>query len=426
VRSLVARERQATAELVAHLAELETRGLHLAAGHGSMFAYCHEGLGLSEHEAYNRIEVARAARRFPVLLELLTAGAVSLTTVRLLAPHLTDANHLEVLHSARGLRKLQVEQIVARLAPKPDVPTTVRKLPVLSPVSVPVPVSATVPALDTPLSSIAATPAAPDPPGVTTITVAAPIVSTIMPPRTTAVVRPLSPERYKLQLTIDEETLEKLRLAKDLLRHAVPSGDDATILKRALTALLTELAKKKFAAKDEQRLRGTSARTTPASDAALAADTADTARTADSPDTADTADIAPTADAAPSADTLARSRHISADVKRAVFLRDHGRCAFVGRSGRRCGERAFVEFHHLRPYSEGGPPTVDNIELRCRRHNRYEWEMASGELFLREAEAWQDERRATTPGRAAAGRPGSFWNELNVHDGRRRGVTTNR
>jgi hypothetical protein len=72
VRSLVARERDATAQLVAHLAELDTRDIHLREGYPSLFVYCRDALGLSEGEAYNRIEVARAARRFPVILEMLT------------------------------------------------------------------------------------------------------------------------------------------------------------------------------------------------------------------------------------------------------------------------------------------------------------------------------------------------------------------
>jgi len=65
VAGLAGRERGATAELVAHLAELETRRLHLRAGYSSMFAYCHGALSLTDHEAFNRIEAARAARRFP-------------------------------------------------------------------------------------------------------------------------------------------------------------------------------------------------------------------------------------------------------------------------------------------------------------------------------------------------------------------------
>jgi len=86
LRGLAGSERDATAQLVAHLAELDTRDLHLRAGYGSLFAYCRDALHLSEHEAYNRIEAARAARRFPLVLVLLASGAVSLTTVRLLAP----------------------------------------------------------------------------------------------------------------------------------------------------------------------------------------------------------------------------------------------------------------------------------------------------------------------------------------------------
>ena len=129
VKSLAAREHDATAFLVAHLAELDTRDVHLRAGYGSLFAYCRDALALSEHEAYHRIEAARAARRFPVILEMLAAGSVNLTTVRLLVSHLTVANHRDVLESVRGKGKSEVEEVVARLSPRPDVPPSLRKLP---------------------------------------------------------------------------------------------------------------------------------------------------------------------------------------------------------------------------------------------------------------------------------------------------------
>jgi hypothetical protein len=140
-------------------------------------------------------------------------------------------------------------------------------------------------------------------------------------------VTPLSPDRYKLQLTIGGDTLEKLRLAKDMLSHAIPSGDDAAVLDRALTALLVHLARKKFADTPKPR---------------------------------------------PSRGTNPRARAIPAAVKRAVWVRDLGRCAFIGTSGHRCNERRFVEFHHVDPHALGGEATVDNIALRCRRHNDYE------------------------------------------------------
>jgi hypothetical protein len=83
-----------------------------------------------------------------------------------------------------------------------------------------------------------------------------------------------------------------------------------------------------------------------------------------------------------------------AEVKRAVWVRDLGRCAFVGTDGRRCNERVFVEFYYVRPYAVGGEAMVENIQLWCRRHNGYEaraffdrgWE-ADGGGVLRELRA---------------------------------------
>ena len=97
VRDAVRDERVATARLIALLMELDARRLYLGEGCSSLFTYCTRILHLSEHAAYNRIETARAARRFPVILDLVESAAVTLTTVRLLAPHLTDINHGNVL-----------------------------------------------------------------------------------------------------------------------------------------------------------------------------------------------------------------------------------------------------------------------------------------------------------------------------------------
>ena len=355
LRDIAGRERGAVVLLVAHLAELDTRDVHLRAGHGSLFAYCRDVLSLSEQEAYNRIAVARAARRFPVILGLLEEGALNLTNARLLAPHLTAENHREVLDAARGKNKLQVEEIAARFWPRPDAPSFVRKLPPPRTFSPPAAVaSAPSDASSTGACSLASPVGGPLPLGIpdgrTLSSVSRP------PQRHPADVTVLSPDRYRVQVTIGGDTLEKLRLAKDLLRHAVPSGDEAAILDRALTALLTDLAQRKFAAAEKPRAAGA---TTP------------------------------------------RSRHIPAEVKRAVWLRDLGRCAFVGTGGRRCAERAFVEFHHIHPHGLGGPPTVGNIQLRCRAHNEYEAKIVYGHSHGRDGNGFVREQSVAY--RAAVG-----------------------
>jgi hypothetical protein len=84
---------------------------------------------MSEAEAYLRIQAARLGRRFPLVVELLGQGALHLTAIKLLGPHLTLDNHAQLLERARGKRKREVELLVAEIAPKPDVPSRMSKLP---------------------------------------------------------------------------------------------------------------------------------------------------------------------------------------------------------------------------------------------------------------------------------------------------------
>ena len=151
----------------------------------------------------------------------------------------------------------------------------------------------------------------------------------------------LAPERYKVQFTVSRETHEKLRRVQDLLRHSIPNGDPAAIFDRALTVLLADLERAKLAAVERPRA------------------------------------------ACP---VLAGSRHIPAAVRREVWKRDGGQCAFVGTHGR-CTECGFLEFHHVEPYAAGGAATVENTELRCRAHNVHEAEQYFGSrlpLLVRE------------------------------------------
>ena len=88
-----------------------------------------------------------------------------------------------------------------------------------------------------------------------------------------------------------------------------------------------------------------------------------------------------------------KGRHVPADVKRQVWSRDAGQCAFKSGDGRRCSETGCLEYHHVVPFAAGGKATVDNLELRCRAHNGYEAERFFGHevplLFKETAPAYQ-------------------------------------
>jgi predicted DNA-binding ribbon-helix-helix protein len=122
VSRLAAAERCATARLIAALAEFDARRLYLAQGCSSLFVYCTRVLHLSEHAAYGRIEAARTGRRIPTVLEMLECGELTLTTIGLLASHLTIDNHRDVLSRAKHRTRREVEEIVASLRPTPDTP----------------------------------------------------------------------------------------------------------------------------------------------------------------------------------------------------------------------------------------------------------------------------------------------------------------
>jgi hypothetical protein len=314
VSRLAASEQHATATLVSALAELDARRLYLGEGCSSMFTYCTQVLHLAEHAAYNRIEAARASRRFPVILRLLEDGRVHLSAVRVLAPHLTDDNHVEVLCQASHKTKREIEEIIARLHPRTDAAPSVRKVPSMRPCA--------------PTTSAVSRPSeAPAQP-----------IEVSTPPR--AKVEVLAPGRYKMQFTVTRDTYDKFRRAQDLLRHRVPTGDPAAIFDLALTLLLGDLEKKKLAITDRPRASRAFAK---------------------------------------------HSRYVPAKVRRAVWVRDRGRCKFEGAAGR-CGETGRLEFHHVVPYASGGLTTVENLELRCAAHNRYEAERCFG-LFVREVRA---------------------------------------
>src|SRR4030095_3507322 len=106
---LVCRSRRIDADVVAHIGEVDKRRLFARPPFPSMFAYCTESLHLSEAEAYRRITVARAARRFPVVLEMLRDGRLHLSGMARLVPLLTAENCEALLSRARHLTTRQVE-----------------------------------------------------------------------------------------------------------------------------------------------------------------------------------------------------------------------------------------------------------------------------------------------------------------------------
>src|SRR5450432_1644805 len=127
--ALVARQNDLTGDLLAHLAELDERRLHLDLGHPSLFAYCTESLALSEPAAGRRIAAARVCRRFPEAFELVARGELHLSALCALGKHIDTSNATELFSVCRRKTRRQIDELLAARFPAPDVRTQIRRLP---------------------------------------------------------------------------------------------------------------------------------------------------------------------------------------------------------------------------------------------------------------------------------------------------------
>ena len=325
--------RTRTATFLAYLAEVDHRKLYVPAAHASMYSYCVHELHMSEETAYRRIHVARAARQFPAIFSALAEGRLNLTAVLLLAPHLTARNADELLAAAVHKTKPGIELLLAERFPKPDLPTLMQPI-----------VQATAP------DELALGPVVPSGGGNASLHMEPLALEQVVPSiesKNAAQVEPLlphskltplSPGRVGWQVTVDQETHEQLLYAKALLGHAVPSGDVAEVLKRALEALVEKLEKQKFAK---------CARSGPRR-------------------------------------SKAKGRYIPAEIRRTLLERDGGQCTFVSEHGKRCDSRTRLEFDHVDEVARGGQTTTSNMRLRCRAHNQFEAERRFGAGFMQE------------------------------------------
>ena len=214
----VASEKRCMANVIAYLGEVEERRLHLEAAYPSMFAFCQRRLRLSEGEAFRRIRAARLARKFPILLPALAERRVTLSNVVLMYDYFTEENVGELLGRMEGKTKLEVKELIAKLAPRADVPPTV------------MPVGAC-------QRTLLHAEAAPSPAEPST-------------PRTP---QPLSSDRYLVSFTASTAFRDKLERARDLLRHRIPDGDLEAIFSRAVDALIAQLDKEVTAKTDRPR-----------------------------------------------------------------------------------------------------------------------------------------------------------------------------
>jgi hypothetical protein len=368
---LVQRGNELTAEVLAHLAELEERMLHLQLGFASLFAYCVEGLGLSEGAAGRRVAAARVCRRFPEAFELVARGDLHLSALCALGLHLKPENASELFTACCRKTRRQVDELLAARFPKPDVREQIRRLPVPVPVPVTMPVTMPAPALaaepritgrletlEEAVREANATGQRLEAPPAQVAELAGKHGSEMAPslvgspPARRREVEALSADRFGVHFTADAELKELLDRARALASHRLPKNDLSSLMRLVLTSFVKHEQARRFAVgKKPRRAQADS-----------------TQAKADVP----RAKSAATRGAPPGgvSNPDKRHRYVSATVRRAVYVRDHARCSFVAADGRQCEARSMLELDHVEPWAALGGAGVENIRLLCRAHNQ--------------------------------------------------------
>ncbi len=327
--TLLAKERGSLADFLVSLAEFDAKRLWLDLGYPTLWLYLTRELGFSDGAAGYRKAGCDLVQKFPEIVEPLRDGRLCFSTVYEVAKVLTRDNVQEVLPQFFHRSKRQAQEIVAEIRPVEAPP---KRTVVTAVARQARQETRALPVADATPSQ---RPLPVEPDGTES--------QPIAPPRDEVV--PLSAELRRIHMNASKRFMEKVDAARDALSHSNPKASLEEILEVGLDLILER----------RDRRKGLVRR--------------------------------PRKDPRP-----CRADAIPAAVKRAVWIRDGGRCAALLPDGSVCGSTFQLEYDHLEEVALGGVATVETTRLACRPHNQRSARLTFGN-------AWMD--RSTRKGRTS-------------------------
>jgi len=322
-------------ELIAVLQEIEAQKIYLELGFSSLFKYATASLGLSEANAYTFIAVARKAKSIPLLQQSLEEASVSVSKVKPILAVLEPENSKAWIQKAKTLSKAEIEKQVAGFAPKAKKREKVQYV---------------------------------------------------------------REEALRMHLEVREEIYQKLKRVQEIsasknLEEALEALVDVYLKTKDPIEKAKRVQKKSAAAPGFHRPGG-SDRTTVGErlptggqpTGGLSGGLSGKLPTGAKPRVpvlTNACDLKSEKTLPGESDCDLKSKKtlpgdkvfgrkaIPAEIKHQVFLRDGGRCQYRGTNGQLCGERKFVQIHHLEPLWQGGGNGVDNLLSLCHPHHDY-------------------------------------------------------
>ena len=356
-QELAVREKHEVARLIAHIAEIGERRYHLDLGYANLFAYCVGRLNLSEGSVYRRTQVAAICREFPQILEALASGRLHLTGASLIAPHLAADNVERLIEAAAGKTRREVEEVIAKVAPREAFQPSLRKLPSRIPE----------------LTETARHEGRPE--------VGVPGMSPVPSPggRSRDPLVPAAEDRYNVRFSAGIEFTEKVKRFAEVLGIECPQNHLEEILDQALEIAL----EKKDPQRKRERRREREAKKGPRPGDAERGVMATSGR--EHTENRESGSPAP-------------SRHVPSEVRERVLERAGYQCEYCGPDGLRCSSWTGLQAEHTRPFAVYRSHDERYLRAFCPAHNLQAARKFYGQDFVRrKLEAARRERTAPLP-----------------------------
>ncbi len=384
-KRLVGVEKVHVARLLAHLAEIWRRKIHIDEGYSGLYCYAEDALNLSESESALRCRVARVCGKFPGVLESLARNRMTMTVASMLSSHLTAENVGQLIADCEGLSKRKAAEYLVRIKPKEPVSSGVRRASSSS---------------DTPDNGLFGSgaqrrsedgrsseedqndePNAGRPESQRASDTSQPARSSSKP------IEAAQPDVFNIRFPVDRVFMEKIERWGEVCGVDDVSRNFATLFEKALDIAL----KKKDPIQRQERRKEREAKKTAA---------AVSAETEEQVPSSDESESRP--DATPeSSPPKEHSRYIPDEARERVLERAGHQCEFVGGS-RRCQQRSGLHIDHVHPFGKQGSSDESNLRALCEVHNLRCAEQEYGESFVQS----KIEARRVGQGRQAEDRAG--------------------
>jgi hypothetical protein len=318
-QTLVARERELTAQILHYLSEIQRRRLYSELGYSSLFVFCIKHLGFTESQTQRRIEAMRAINSMPEIESKIKTGALSLTAVAQAQSYFRQ-NEVPLDKRAAVFEKLEnkstreCEKALLELSSKQE------------------------------------------------------------PPKEKS--RQITQTHIQITVSISNELYAKLEKVKNLLSHKNRNMTHAELLNEMADICLDKLnlqrsvrvMREKSDLTNSQRGASTAPQVVEKLNGVKGE--VNLARLA----TAKTEIFGQSekfCDDGRRRGSKDRRRYISIQTRRMVWQKYDGKCSYVGSAGTQCGSQFQVQVDHKTPLSLGGGDEIDNLRLLCASHNKW-------------------------------------------------------